>query len=66
MLVTDAMPSVGSGLSSFEIDGNTITRSDGKLTRADRGAIVGDNAARLLKIRRPKAKAKTTSKKQRR
>jgi aminocarboxymuconate-semialdehyde decarboxylase len=38
----------------------------GKLKRADREAIVGRNAARLLKIRRPKAKAKAASKKTRR
>ena len=42
MLVTDAMPSVGSELTSFEIDGNTITRRDGKLTRAD-GTIAGSD-----------------------
>jgi len=42
MLVTDAMPSVGSDLTSFEIDGNTITRRDGKLTRAD-GTIAGSD-----------------------
>jgi N-acetylglucosamine-6-phosphate deacetylase len=42
MLVTDAMPSVGSDLRSFEIDGNTIIRRDGKLTRAD-GTIAGSD-----------------------
>ena len=42
MLVTDAMPSVGSDLTTFEIDGNTITRQDGKLTRAD-GTIAGSD-----------------------
>jgi len=42
MLVTDAMPSVGSNLTTFEIDGNTITRADGRLTRAD-GTIAGSD-----------------------
>jgi N-acetylglucosamine-6-phosphate deacetylase len=42
MLVTDAMPSVGSDLQRFEIDGNTITRHDGRLTRAD-GTLAGSD-----------------------
>jgi aminocarboxymuconate-semialdehyde decarboxylase len=41
-----------------------FVESAGKLTRADREAIVGGNAVRLLKLRRPKAT--TASRKQRR
>lgn len=42
MLVTDAMPSVGSALTEFLIDGNVITRKDGTLLRAD-GTIAGSD-----------------------
>jgi N-acetylglucosamine-6-phosphate deacetylase len=50
MLVTDAMPSVGSDLKSFEIDGNTITRQDGRLTRAD-GTIAGSDLDMATAVR---------------
>jgi len=42
MLVTDAMPSVGSPLDSFVLHERTITRSDGKLTTED-GTIAGSD-----------------------
>ncbi len=42
MLVTDAMPSVGSDLTEFTIDGRVITRKDGRLTTAD-GTIAGSD-----------------------
>jgi N-acetylglucosamine-6-phosphate deacetylase len=50
MLVTDAMPSVGSDLTSFEIDGNLITRRDGKLTRGD-GTIAGSDLDMATAVR---------------
>jgi N-acetylglucosamine-6-phosphate deacetylase len=40
LLITDAMPSVGSELSSFDLFGRTVTRRDGRLTTAD-GTIAG-------------------------
>ena len=43
MLVTDAMPTVGTNLAEFEIDGAKIIRKDGKLTRADDGTIAGSD-----------------------
>ena len=42
VLVTDAMSSVGSDLTEFLIDGNLITRKNGKLTRGD-GTIAGSD-----------------------
>jgi len=42
MLVTDAMPSVGSDLVRFDLLGQTITRSNGKLTTAD-GTLAGSD-----------------------
>jgi len=42
MLVTDAMPSVGSSLGSFVLHERTITRRDGKLTTED-GTIAGSD-----------------------
>ncbi len=42
VLVTDAMPSVGSDLTEFLIDGNVITRKDGTLLRGD-GTIAGSD-----------------------
>ncbi len=42
MLVTDAMPSVGTDVASFMIHGRTITRRDGKLTTDD-GTIAGSD-----------------------
>src|SRR5438445_669470 len=50
MLVTDAMPSVGSDLTTFEIDGNTITRHAGGLTRAD-GTIAGSDLDMATAVR---------------
>jgi N-acetylglucosamine-6-phosphate deacetylase len=40
ILITDAMPSVGSDLTSFDLFGRTVTRRDGKLTTDD-GTIAG-------------------------
>jgi N-acetylglucosamine-6-phosphate deacetylase len=42
MLVTDAMPSVGSKLDHFELLGRTVTRKDGMLTTAD-GTLAGSD-----------------------
>jgi N-acetylglucosamine-6-phosphate deacetylase len=42
MLVTDAMPSVGTDLATFAIGGSLITRRNGKLTRGD-GTIAGSD-----------------------
>ena len=42
MLVTDAMPSVGSTLDHFELLGRTVTRKDGMLTTAD-GTLAGSD-----------------------
>lgn len=43
MLVTDAMPTVGTDLAEFEIDGARIIRNGGGLTRADDGTIAGSD-----------------------
>jgi len=40
MLVTDAMPPVGTDITTFELGGRTVTRDGGKLTTAD-GTIAG-------------------------
>lgn len=42
MLVTDAMPSVGSDLAQFDLLGQTIRRENGKLTTAD-GTLAGSD-----------------------
>jgi N-acetylglucosamine-6-phosphate deacetylase len=42
MLVTDAMSSVGSDLTTFELLGKTVYRQDGKLTTAD-GTLAGSD-----------------------
>ena len=42
MLVTDAMPSVGSDLDSFVLHGRTVTRKDGRLTTED-GTLAGSD-----------------------
>ncbi|NNC00767.1 N-acetylglucosamine-6-phosphate deacetylase, partial [Corallococcus exiguus] len=42
MLVTDAMSSVGSDLTSFDLMGKTVYRKDGKLTTAD-GTLAGSD-----------------------
>lgn len=50
MLVTDAMPSVGSDLTEFLIDGNVITRKDGTLLRGD-GTIAGSDLDMATAVR---------------
>lgn len=50
VLVTDAMPTVGSGLTEFFIDGNVITRKDGRLTRGD-GTIAGSDLDMATAVR---------------
>jgi N-acetylglucosamine-6-phosphate deacetylase len=42
MLVTDAMPSVGSDLTSFDLLGRTVRRADGRLTTED-GTLAGSD-----------------------
>lgn len=42
MLVTDAMPSVGSDLREFDLQGRTVHRANGKLTLAD-GTLAGSD-----------------------
>ncbi len=42
MLVTDAMPSVGSDAAAFNLLGRTVSRKDGKLTTAD-GTLAGSD-----------------------
>jgi N-acetylglucosamine-6-phosphate deacetylase len=63
MLVTDAMPSVGSDLTSFDLLGQTVRRENGKLITAD-GTLAGSdldmasavrNAVRHLGVRREDA-----------
>ena len=50
VLVTDAMPSVGSDLTEFLIDGNVITRAGGRLTRGD-GTIAGSDLDMATAVR---------------
>ncbi len=50
VLVTDAMPSVGSDLTEFLIDGNVITRHDGRLLRGD-GTIAGSDLDMATAVR---------------
>ena len=50
VLVTDAMPSVGSELTEFLIDGNVITRREGRLTRGD-GTIAGSDLDMATAVR---------------
>jgi N-acetylglucosamine-6-phosphate deacetylase len=50
MLVTDAMPTVGTDLREFEIDGATIIRKNGGLTRAD-GTIAGSDLDMATAVR---------------
>ncbi len=50
VLVTDAMPSVGSDLTDFLIDGNVITRKDGRLLRGD-GTIAGSDLDMATAVR---------------
>jgi N-acetylglucosamine-6-phosphate deacetylase len=51
MLVTDAMPTVGTDLTEFEIDGARIIRKDGGLTRADDGTIAGSDLDMATAVR---------------
>ena len=50
MLVTDAMPSVGSDRSSFDLNGRTVTRYGGKLTTDD-GTIAGSDLDMAAAVR---------------
>ncbi len=50
VLITDAMPSVGSDLTEFLIDGNVITRKDGTLLRGD-GTIAGSDLDMATAVR---------------
>ncbi|MEX0697643.1 MAG: N-acetylglucosamine-6-phosphate deacetylase [Dongiaceae bacterium] len=50
MLVTDAMPSVGSDRSSFDLSGRTVTRRDGKLTTDD-GTLAGSDLDMAAAVR---------------
>ena len=51
MLVTDAMPTVGTDLTEFEIDGAKIVRKNGTLTRADDGTIAGSDLDMATAVR---------------
>jgi N-acetylglucosamine-6-phosphate deacetylase len=42
MLVTDAMSTVGSGLTTFQLFGKTVHRENGRLTTAD-GTLAGSD-----------------------
>ncbi|HZP20395.1 MAG TPA: N-acetylglucosamine-6-phosphate deacetylase [Bauldia sp.] len=50
MLVTDAMPSVGSDTASFDLHGRTVTRRDGRLTTGD-GTIAGSDLDMATAVR---------------
>jgi N-acetylglucosamine-6-phosphate deacetylase len=50
VLVTDAMPTVGTDISSFVIDGATIHRNDGRLIRGD-GTIAGSDLDMATAVR---------------
>jgi N-acetylglucosamine-6-phosphate deacetylase len=50
MLVTDAMPSVGTSLETFEIQGRTIFRREGRLTTAD-GTLAGSDLDMATAVR---------------
>lgn len=49
ILVTDAMPTVGSNSTSFELDGQTITASAGRVTNAA-GALAGSDLNMLAAV----------------
>jgi N-acetylglucosamine-6-phosphate deacetylase len=51
MLVTDAMPTVGTELTEFDLDGARIIRKDGRLTRADDGTIAGSDLDMASSVR---------------
>jgi N-acetylglucosamine-6-phosphate deacetylase len=50
MLITDAMPTVGSDASSFELQGRTVYRKDGRLTTAD-GTLAGSDLDMATAVR---------------
>ena len=50
MLITDAMPPSGSDLTSFELQGRTIFRQDGRLTTAD-GTLAGSDLDMATAVR---------------
>jgi N-acetylglucosamine-6-phosphate deacetylase len=50
MLVTDAMPTVGSALQSFELQGRTILRHGGRLTMED-GTLAGSDLDMATAVR---------------
>ena len=50
MLVTDAMPSVGSDLGSFGLHGRTVTRKNGRLTTED-GTLAGSDLDMATAVR---------------
>jgi N-acetylglucosamine-6-phosphate deacetylase len=51
MLVTDAMPTVGTTLKDFTIDGAKIVRDNGRLTRAADGTIAGSDLDMATAVR---------------
>ena len=51
MLVSDAMPTVGTDLTGFELDGAWINRHNGRLTRADDGTIAGSDLDMATAVR---------------
>lgn len=50
MLVSDAMPNVGSNLQSFELQGRTIQRAEGRLTTDD-GTLAGSDLDMATAVR---------------
>jgi N-acetylglucosamine-6-phosphate deacetylase len=50
MLVSDAMPTVGSGSAGFQLGGQTVTLADGRLTTAD-GTLAGSNLDMATAVR---------------
>ncbi len=50
MLITDAMSTVGSDLQSFDLQGRTILRRDGRLTTAD-GTLAGSDLDMVTAVR---------------
>ncbi len=50
LLVTDAMPTVGTDLQSFDLQGRTVYRRDGRLTTAD-GTLAGSDLDMATAVR---------------
>ena len=50
MLVTDAMPTVGTDVETFELQGRTVYRGDGRLTTAD-GTLAGSDLDMATAVR---------------